>query len=207
MAVRPFGSTAPGGGAILYVNGEAVAAAAGNYNTNDDNQLIVGANTGTNFGTADFFSGTLDDLSMFVSGKTINGLDRGTFNLGADNGFLNRPLAQGGLTGKAGDVNQDNALTMADVTALVAGWGSAKLVNNVRVGDKTTLGAGDLNFDGITNLADAAILNSALHAAGLPALDLSTLPAPEPSTLALAMAFACLARRRRSSIHLVRTPI
>ncbi len=204
MVVRPRGSAAPEGGAILYINGEAVAGAAGNYNINE--AATVPLYVGVNQSLLEPFNGTLDDLTMFVMGKTVNGIDRGTFNLGTDNGFLNRPFAQGGLTGKAGDVNQDNAITTADVAAFVAGWGSApKTVGGVRAGDKLTLASGDLNFDGVTNLADAAILNAALHAAGLPALDLATLPVPEPTTATLTLALAalgmCRAGRRCATAH------
>ncbi len=189
MVVRPRGTTAPTGGGILYINGEAVAAAPGNYNVNEDRAtafLVVGANQTF----TDYFNGTLDELSMFVMGKTVDGVDRGTFNLKTDNAFASTFLKP-----NSGDVNQDGSLTPADVTAFVSGWGSTKLVNNVRVGDVTTILNGDLNFDGATNLADAGILNAALAAAGLPALDVTTLSIPEPTTATLAASLALLATR------------
>jgi hypothetical protein len=103
------------------------------------------------------FSGTLDDLTMFVAGKTVDGVDYGTFNFGTDNGYATQSIALGGLTGKAGDVNQDNALTPTDVTAFVAGWAQPpNLVNGVQVGDIDTILNGDLNFDGATNLVDSS---------------------------------------------------
>ena len=55
----------------------------------------------------------------------------------------------------------------------------------------------------MTNLTDAGLLNAALAAASLPALDVSALPAPEPATLtitaplafgAVASSIACAAR-------------
>jgi hypothetical protein len=201
MVVRPYGTSAPRGGSILYVNGEAVAASAGNYNTNSTDGMTVGAAGGAALGT-ELFSGTMDDLTMFVMGTTVDGVDYGTFNFGTDNGYATQSIALGGLTGKAGDVNQDNALTPTDVTAFVAGWDNPpKVVNNVQVGDKTTILNGDLNFDGATNLVDAGLLNAALAAAGLPALDVSTLPAPEPSGLAIAAPLLAMAaaRRRRAA--------
>ena len=46
--------------------------------------------------------------------------------------------------------------------------------------------AGDLNFDGITDLSDAFLLHEALAAAGMSgALNLNGLAVPEPSTLVL----------------------
>jgi hypothetical protein len=206
MVIRPYGTIAPTGGGILYVNGEAVAASSGNYNVNQDFRLVVGSDTGDGvadfYGTTEFFNGALDELTMFVLGKTVDGVDRGTFNFGTDNRFATQPIALGGLTGKAGDVNQDNALTAADTTALVAGWGKTNQVNNVRVGDIDTILDGDLNFDGATNLTDAGLLNAALAAASLPLLDVSLLTVPEPASLMLAAPAVWLAlravRRRRA---------
>ena len=71
----------------------------------------------------------------------------------------------------------------------------------MRVGDIDTILDGDLNFDGVTNLTDAGLLNAALAAASLPLLDVSLLAVPEPASLALATPLAWLAlhatRRRR----------
>jgi hypothetical protein len=133
-------------------------------------------------------------LTMFVLGKTIDGVDRGAFNLGADNAF-----AVTALTGVAGDVNQDNVLSQADVAAMAAGWGKVNLVNGVRAGDVNTINDGDLNFDGVVNLKDVALLRDALGPAAVPGIDLSILPVPEPSMLAPFAPLAFwLARRRRS---------
>jgi hypothetical protein len=193
MVVRPFGTTAPNGGSILYLNGVAIAAAAGDYGaapSATETDLRVGGSLGA--APTQFFKGTVDNLEMFVLGRTASGLDRGTFNFPTDNDF-----AASVLTGVAGDVNQDGALNAADVTAFVAGWKSENRVNNVRVGDINTIRDGDLNFDGITNLRDVAILRSAQAAAGLPALDLNSLGVPEPSTLAVTVSLVALALRRR----------
>jgi hypothetical protein len=205
MVVRAYGATGANSGSVLYINGKAVAAAAGNYNVNQEFSLVVGADTGDGvgdpFGSAEFFNGTLDDLSMFVLGKTTDGVDRGTFNFRTDNGW-----AATHLNNVAGDVNQDGSLTPADVTAFVAGWGSVNLVNGLRAGDVTTILDGDLNFDGITNLADAALLNVALDTLGLPALDASALPVPEPAKSALAAALWLSALGRRGAHFSRRRP-
>jgi hypothetical protein len=135
---------------------------------------------------------------MFVAGKTLNGVDRGTFNFRTDNGFAAQSVALGGLTANPADVNQDGTLTQADVNDFILGWLKEKTVNNVRVGDMTTIRNGDLNFDGITNLADAHLLNQALLVATGQGLDYGLLGVPEPSSLGLCIvaALAALGRRR-----------
>jgi hypothetical protein len=205
MVVRPVGLAPPSGGSVMYVNGVAVAAAGGSYNAADNLFLTIGADTGDNsadpLGSANHFVGAVDDMQMFVVGRTLNGLDRGTFDFATDNAFAARPLAQGGVSKVAGDVNQDGALTGADVTALIGGWLSEKRVNSVRVGDMTTVLNGDLNFDGITNMADAFKLHQALLPATGAGLDFSLLPVPEPSSLTLAgmlLALGAMRSRRRS---------
>jgi hypothetical protein len=209
MVVRPYGIVAPNGGSILYVNGVAIAATAGSYNAGDDLKLVIGADTGDGagnaIGSANFFQGVVDEMTMFVMGKTPSGLDRGAFNFGADNAFAAQPAAMGGLTSLAGDVNQDNAVNNLDVTDFLAGWLKEKRVNNVRVGDITTIRDGDLNFDGITDLSDAFILHGALIAATGAGFDFSLLPVPEPATAGMAaflMGASAAGRRRR----LLRSP-
>jgi hypothetical protein len=91
-------------------------------------------------------------------------------------------------------------VTTADVNALITGWQKEKTVNGVRVGDINTIRDGDLNFDGITDIADAYLLHQGLLAATGAGLDFSLLPTPEPSGLALAalaLAGGAAARRRR----------
>lgn len=86
------------------------------------------------------------------------------------------------LTGVAGDVNQDGVLDSLDVDAFIVGWRSG--TNDLTDFQKTQLG--DLNFDGITSLADFAILRRAwinkfggnLSLAGVTVV-------PEPGSLAL----------------------
>jgi hypothetical protein len=80
------------------------------------------------------------------------------------------------------------------------------LVNNIQVGDLTSLGSGDLNFDGITDLQDLTLLRSAIGGAGSGAgFDLTALNAlgvPEPTTFALcgtAIGMMLVGRARRPS--------
>jgi hypothetical protein len=205
MLVRPFGSA---NGSQLYVDGLVVAAAPGGYFGNDDNaSLVLGANTGEdadgNFtgGTEEFFSGVMDNLEMFVLGTSTgdNPEDFGTFDPVTDNQFIAGAMA--GLPD--GDVNMNGVLEpVADVDAFVAGWLHVNDVDGIQVGDLGSRAAGDLNFDGITDLSDAFILHEALSAAG-GGLDFSALTAavPEPSTLVLLSLAAMigLAWRRRSA--------
>jgi hypothetical protein len=102
------------------------------------------------------------------------------------------------LTGVAGDVNQDNVLNPADVTAFLAGWKFRNVVNGVQVGDINTIEKGDLDFDGIVGLKDVRLLRQALGSAGVSGAGLNALGVPEPSAIVLAAPLAlALARRRR----------
>jgi hypothetical protein len=200
MVVRPYGSTGPNSGSILYINGKAVAARAGNYAADNNQWLVVGADTGDGpevttptdaIGTTEFFKGTLDQLTMFTMGVTVNGLDRGTWNFRTDNAFAAQPPASGGLTAHVGDVNQNGTFEQADINDLITNWGFENLVNGIRAGDINTIKKGDLNFDGITDLKDVRIIRSIVSAPGAPAVDISGLPVPEPSALMLAGAAGC----------------
>jgi hypothetical protein len=184
-------------GAVMYVDGIAVGAIGGNYDYDENTELVVGANLA---GTNNFFNGTLDQLEVFAWGRTANGVDHGTFNLADDNWFVNEFL-----NGVAGDINQSGSVEQGDINALVAGYGSSKFINGVRTGDLTTYPSGDLNFDGITDLSDVNLLIDALPGSGAGSgLDTSGLlriiqGVPEPSSLLLALmaagAFTLLRRR------------
>jgi hypothetical protein len=127
----------------------------------------------------------MDNLEMFVLGTSTgdNPEDFGTFDPQTDNQFI-----AGAMEGVPdGDVDMDGTLDpVADVDAFVAGWLNLNEVNGMQVGDLGSRAAGDLNFDGITDLSDAFVLHEALAAAG-GGLDFSALTAavPEPSTLVL----------------------
>jgi len=211
MVVRPAGSA---GDARMYVDGVAVAAAPGGYDGADTADLVVGSNTagddggvsggeGFTGGTEEFFSGIVDDMTMFVIGDNSSdvgpppGQDYGEFNFASDNGF-----AAFTLSGVAGDVDNNGVLEAADRDAFITGWMRENLVNNVRVGDLNTLGNGDLNFDGITDISDLALMQAALPIAGLDAItaaELNGTAVPEPSAgllLLVASLLAPVARHR-----------
>ena len=188
--VRPAGAA---NGSRMYVNGIAVAAAPGGYN-DDWADLVVGANTagddqpspGFTGGTAEFFSGTIDDLKMFVIGTSTSSMpvDYGPFNLAVDNQFVASPIT--GIKGTAGDVTNDGLLNQADKDAFIAGWMDRRLVNGIQVGDLTSRGQGDLNLDGITNIQDLLVFQNALSSAGMAAITAAELQGvPEPSTAML----------------------
>ncbi|WP_425398956.1 LamG-like jellyroll fold domain-containing protein [Aeoliella sp.] len=180
MLVRPYGSA---GGARLYVDGIAIAAAAGGYDGSDLSPLVVGANSGDTPGTADYFSGVIDDLELFVMGQATESPfdDWGTFDYATDN-----HVAASMLTGIAGDVDQDGSLTPQDVDDFIAGFFQRNLVNGIQVGDITSIKQGDLNLDGFTNLDDAFLLHTALVANGMGGLgQFGFTVVPEPHTWAI----------------------
>jgi hypothetical protein len=209
--VRPNGAA---NGSRMFVNGVAVAAAPANYN-DDWADLVVGANTagddgGTHIeipspvgftgGTAEFFSGIIDDLKMFVSGTSTSQtpVNYGTFNLAVDNQFVASTIT--GIKGVAGDVTNDGFLNQADKDAFVAGWLHRRLVNSIQIGDMISRGQGDLNLDGITNIQDLLILQNALSGAGIgtiTAAELSGVPEPATALLAILAVVPLACRRRR----------
>jgi Concanavalin A-like lectin/glucanases superfamily len=187
-------------GSRMFVNGVAVAAAPGGYNA-DASHLAVGSNTAgdqDNFtgGTAEFFSGIIDDLEMFVIGQApLCGApecvpnrpahDYGPFDFATDNGY-----ADFRLTGVPGDLNHSGGLTTADKDAFIAGWLDRKVLNGLQIGDLSTFEQGDINFDGITNLADLVLMQGALSGAGMGGItdaDLYGGPVPEASSLVLVL--------------------
>jgi hypothetical protein len=198
------------------VNGVAIAARQANYTTNADPvagemayALTVGASTGNAdpIGTGNRFNGVLDELEMFAWGSTYDAdtntvTSLGKFNVSTDNWY-----AADLLTGVAGDVDQSGAFGQDDIDDFVAGWLTEKRVNNIIVGDVTTILNGDLNFDGITNLLDLDLLRDAIGGAGSggASFDLSGLNAlgvPEPSTCLLsvsALGLGMMRRRRREN--------
>jgi hypothetical protein len=203
--VRPAGAA---NGSRMYVNGVAVAAAPGDYPKNDWADLTVGTNTagddqlspGFTGGTAEFFSGIVDELKMFVVGTTTSTtpVNYGTFNLAVDNDFVASPVS--GLKGVAGDVTNDGVLNQADKDAFIGGWMDRRIVGGFQIGDMASRAQGDLNLDGITNIQDLLLFQNALSGAGLGAINPADLQGgvPEPSTLLLMMtALMALPRRRR----------
>lgn len=185
MVVRPTGA-----GAQIYVNGVAVAAAAGGYDGADNARLVIGANTSDDngmIGMSDFFTGVVDQLEMFVMG--VNGgdpaTDYGTFDVSTDNAAIAAALA-----GKPqGDINLDGSVGPADVSRFVSNWlTTPKRLNNAAIADLDSYRAGDLNFNGIVDLDDAFILHEGLQLAGSAGLNFELLTGgtiPEPGTASL----------------------
>jgi trimeric autotransporter adhesin len=194
-------------GSRMFINGVAVAAAPGGYN-DDWADLTVGTNTagddqpspGFTGGTAEFFSGIVDELKMFVIGTSTSTTptNYGGFSLTTDNDFVASPVT--GIKNVAGDVTNDGLLNAADKTAFIAGWMTRRLVNGIQIADLTSRGQGDLNLDGITNIQDLLLLQNALIGAGIGTITAAELAGvPEPATVMLTiLALLPLALRQNS---------
>ena len=100
-------------------------------------------------------------LRARVNNTSDGGQDYGGFDVAVDNEFI--ALNLGGIA--PDDVNGDGTIfgngtgpaTSDDVTEFVEGWLNQKVINGIQIGDLSTRRQGDLNFDGITNLADWSI--------------------------------------------------
>jgi hypothetical protein len=203
--VRPAGA---GNGSRMYVNGVAVAAAPGDYPKNDWADLTVGTNTagddqpspGFTGGTAEFFSGIVDELKMFVIGTSTatTPTNYGGFSITTDNDFVASPVT--GIKNVAGDVTNDGLLNQADKDAFIAGWMDRRIVGGFQIGDMASRAQGDLNLDGITNIQDLLVFQNALSGAGIGTITAADLQGnvPEPSTLLLMMMTLAFLPRRRS---------
>jgi hypothetical protein len=195
--VRPAGAA---NGSRMYINGVAVAIAAGGYN-DDWSDVVVGSNTagddsgshpniptpqGFTGGTQEFYSGIIDDLAMFVLGTSTSStpVNYGTFNFAVDNAFAASPIS--GLKNVAGDVTNNGVFDVSDKNAFIAGWLHTHVINGVQIGDMASRAQGDLNFDGITNIQDLLLMQNALTGAGLGSITAAQLSGvPEPATALL----------------------
>ena len=65
------------------------------------------------------------------------------------------------------------------------------LVNGLRTGDMTTIGMGDLDFNGITNIHDLVLMQDALITAGIPPISGEEL-VPEPNSLVMLLTSALI---------------
>lgn len=184
------------GGFALYVNGRVVLVGGNLFGDSSfyhphavdaDLDMTLGADLD---GSGNFFAGAIDDLSVYVAGDNSGvegGMDYGTFNVGTDNEYI------AGLGLVPGDATGEGSVDSADVTFFVDHWLARQEFNGVAIGDlnsRTT--QADFNFDGVTDLRDAFILNRALQAAGAPGLDFGLLSGaagvPEPATCLLVFA-------------------
>ncbi|WP_425395395.1 DUF1559 domain-containing protein [Aeoliella sp.] len=202
----------------LYVNGVAVIATQSNQTFDaSSSPLSIGASVALNAegalsSSSNHFTGVLDDVGLFFWGNNTGqtnggagpfGQDWGAFSLPEDNEWISMELDRlASLAGVAsipnGDVNLDGIVsgdgtgpaTTDDVTAFIDGWLFTTAPNGVQIGDWVSRQNGDLNYDGITNLADAFILHQGLLAAGSAGFDFSLLEGigvPEPPTTVIAM--------------------
>lgn len=202
MLVRPNG---PSSGSQLYINGEAVSVALGDYNHADTAPLVVGANTAgsdTLFGggTTEFFSGIVDDLKLFVIGNNSAdsgpppGQNWGAFSLFADNDYVDWAV-----TSTAGDIDLDGDLDQNDKNAFVAGWMHDNVIGGLRIADLASYKKGDLNKDGRTDIFDLALMQNALTLGGLAtitAAELAGVPEPAAAVLFSVGAVGVFRRRR-----------
>jgi hypothetical protein len=195
--VRPAGAA---NGSRMYINGVAVAIAAGGYK-DDWADVVVGSNTagddggshpniptpqGFTGGTQEFYSGIIDDLQMFVLGTSTSNINYGAFTFPGDNAFAASPIT--GLKGVAGDVTNNGIFDVSDKNAFIAGWLHKHIVNGVQIGDMASHAQGDLNLDGITNIQDLLLMQNALTGAGLGTITAAELSGvPEPATALLAV--------------------
>jgi hypothetical protein len=198
----------------LYVNGVAVevspqdnpfyfaANGAAIGTVNDD--MVFGSNLP---GDNNFFQGDLDDWVFSVSGNNAtltNGANYGGVNVGVDNQYIaSLNLVNGDANGD-GMVNGNGTGPAAsdDVTFFAQHFLERRLVDNFQIGDLVSRQQmADLNYDGITNLADWFVLVSTHQAGAAAGLSLEDALAgvPEPSALVLMVLgmTASMLRRRR----------
>jgi hypothetical protein len=184
----------------LFINGVAVRvsptsnpnyysiAGAAVGTANDD--MVLGSNLA---GDGNFFQGDMDDWVFSVAGNNStspNGANYGGINVGLDNQYIvAQNFVAGDLNGD-GQVNGDGtgAAASDDVSFFVAHFLQRRTVDGAQIGDiisRTQMG--DLNFDGITNLADWYIVTQ--NYAGAASLDIGGLLSagnvPEPTTAGL----------------------
>ncbi|MEQ8848029.1 LamG-like jellyroll fold domain-containing protein [Botrimarina sp.] len=218
------------GNAVLYVDGVAVAAITGDYQTSglvadpgvapanrltiDESFLGIGAGFGgSKFGQfilpavrePNYFDGVIDELEMGVIGFNRND-EWGAFDFLTENQYA-AAIALPGVD--PADVNLDGLVqgdgtgpaSVDDVTAFVENFFSSKTIPGVIaggdadstvpivVGDIDTRSRGDLNIDGVIDLADWSILNAANPT--MAGLVLQAMAVPEP-TAAVVVAVLCV---------------
>ena len=195
-----------GGGAQMYIDGNGAASATGGYNVADEAPLVVGANTrGTlssfEGGTEEFFTGIVDELSIFVLGTSDAGTSFGEYDFVSDNA---RAIDVLGASPNLADINRDGSVSgngtgpaaSDDVTAFVNGWQFRNFASGRLLGGLNTISRGDINVDGIVNIDDWALINAASPAVGAAILNsLAAVPEPSSCLLAIAGLMACVCRR------------
>lgn len=194
-------------GGVLLVNGVAVAARNDAVEFSAAQLLTIGGSRVTqDLSMTNPFRGVIDDVKISVWGtSSTNGTNYGTFNLAADNEWIatqlaGKPLADVNLDGIVSGNGAGPAAT-DDITKMLQGWGTKKLVNGIQFGDWITRQQGDLNFDGEVDLHDAFMLRQAFKGLGLDFnMSLFTAAVPEPNAAMLAaIGLLAIGRRRRRS--------
>jgi hypothetical protein len=192
-------------GGVLLINGVAIAARNQGVQFNVNQLLTIGGSRLTqDLSMTNPFRGVIDDVKVSVWGTSSgDATNYGTLNLATDNEWIATQMAGKSLA----DVNLDGVVSGTgagpaatdDVTKMLQGWGTKKLVNGVQFGDWTTRQQGDLNFDGAVNLSDAFMLRQAFKGLGLQLnMEVFAAAVPEPSSLALAAIGLIAVARRRS---------
>jgi hypothetical protein len=223
--VRPNGVN---GGSLSWVNGRAVVSQTGDYASSTAG-LVIGANsapdglggTVTPPDAGSYYQGLIDEIDMYVLGGSF-----GAFKYTSDNGYftdaflpahsatysyvdatgpLGSPDGHNDKVWVNGDLNFDGVRSQADVNAFIAGWrysnASTILGNGPEFGDYVSLGKGDLDLDGDTDINDWVLLRTAFAGSGASLPSLSELGVPEPATLPLivtAFVVEMIRRRRRT---------
>ena len=186
---------------VLHVNGVAVSTSRARYDETVEEDMSIGSELidGT---ASEFFTGSIDEVKMHVEGVNTTEHDYGTYSLATDNDYVAKFIADNNVT-NVGDVNMDGVLSgdgtgdaaTDDIAAFVAGWGSDKIINNVRVGDLETRLRGDLNWDGRVDGQDWFIIRGAYATAGLAIVSVAI---PEPTSIALIMLSGAALLKRRA---------
>jgi hypothetical protein len=224
--VRPNGDN---GGSLTWVNGLATASQTGDYNLATTTGLVVGANAAPDGlgGTAvppdagSYFNGLIDEVELFVLGGSY-----GTFSYTRDNGYFTDVFLpskhatysyvdatgpRGGPDGHndklwiAGDINFNGTKDQADINAFVAGWRSTNAGtypgSGPRIGDYVTLGKGDLDLDGDTDIDDFVQLRASFAgvAVVMPTAQqlFGVVPEPSSAILVVLATVATVSRARR----------
>lgn len=214
MHIAQIRANGVNGGAWGYINGRAVASQSALYDSSTL-ELAIGADAeddtlgGTAF--APNFNGLVSDVEMFVFGGGL-----GQYDYTTDNGYFTDVFlpAQAGYSYAdsdvnghndidwiLGDINFDGSLNVGDVNTFIAGWRSnndaAIAGAGPDMGDYVTLGLGDLDLDGDTDVDDWIVLRSTGVTAGLGSLsDLLATNVPEPSSVVLLAAGALMVAAR-----------
>lgn len=215
------------GGVVFYVNGLASVTHSLTYDSNNPTNLLVGANAEDDAGTTQdpnvqspptFFSGIIDEIELFV---IDDGTTYGAYDYTEDNGYftdvwlptqngygftLDTSTGHNSVQWVKGDIDFDGDFDRADIDLFIAGWLSRKSTlpgSGPQAGDYQSLGLGDLDLDGDTDLGDWVLLRAYNAAAGSPLVipslrELNVIPEPASLYLAAACSLLLIGSCRRS---------